>query len=194
MLVLLASCANSLDYTLPPTREGVKKSLTVNAPFDRVWDELIAKVGSTFFAIENFEKASGLLTLSFTTSPFSKSVDGGHSKRHFDNSFSAPIGHATVINFDGNYADYLQQFLNATLLGKVNLVVRSIDANSTSVTVNTRFVVSAPNGPTLLTWSWNSGERCSQSVKDGASGQMVERVFQSTGFVEKQIMDAIQSL
>lgn len=205
--VLLASC-NTIDqfsYTPPHTPPTSTPERVIPLPFDHVWSELIDSVGKAFFAIDNFEKDSGLLTLSFTTSPFSTAVTGGNVKVHFDDS-SAAAGEAfwtgvsrpaTTIRFDGDYADWVQQYLRGTFTGRMNIVVRQDSATSTRVTLNTRFIVTATTiqGAIVSTtsWAWNTGEAATQTVTD-RKGERVQRTLQSTGFVEKKLLDQLDTL
>jgi hypothetical protein len=178
---------------------------TIALPFNKVWSGLIGSVGKTFFSIDNFEKDSGLLTLSFSTSPFSTAVTGGWVKRHYDDS-SAVAGQtfwsgvqrqATKIQFDGDYADWVQQYLHGTFTGRMNIVVSQESDSSTRVVLNTRFIITGTTvqggGTSTSTWAWNSGERAVQFVTDH-KGERVQRVFQSTGYVEKKILDQLDAL
>ncbi|MFO1031388.1 MAG: hypothetical protein U1F60_09925, partial [Planctomycetota bacterium] len=207
-IALFASCTTTdrFEYSPPPDAgPAPSNERLVQRPFDQVWSCLIESVGKTFFAIDNFERDSGLLTLSFSTRPFSHAVDGGHVRVLFDNS-SAVAGRAfwfggnqqaTKIDFDGNYADWVEQYLGGQMNGRMNIVVRKASENTTRVTINTRFVITSVSTfggtATTTTWSWSSGERASQTLTD-KKGNRVSRVFQSTGFVEKKILDQLELL
>jgi hypothetical protein len=209
-LALLPSCkvVSEFQYTPPEQLEVLPQNeRVVNAGFDQTWSALISSVGKSFFAINEFEKASGLLTLQFTTSPFSESVTGGHCTFKFDNSamvdgqlfWNGIQGKKVKIDFDGDYADYTEQYLSGSLAGAVNLIVTEVDSAHTRITVNTRFTVvsSATNpttgGVTKTTFSWNSGDR-SRKIVTTAKGEQEARVMQSTHYVEQKILDAIDEI
>jgi hypothetical protein len=178
-------------------------------PFDQVWSALIRGVGKSFFSIDEFEKESGLLTLSFSTSPFSDSVTGGHlayrveestvaGRSLFDLATSSAGTKRTVVDFDGDYADFIEGYLDGTLLGKINLVVTAVTPEETRIAVNTRFIVTANMTETLpsishhVTWSWTSPDQCTRLVH--AHDGMQERRLQSTFSVEQRILDSIDAL
>lgn len=191
LAVVSASCANKINYTPPAADAPAPPNvLVVTAPFDEVWSGLIERVGSQFFAIDNFEKESGLLTLSFTASPMSSVVDGGHIEVNYDNSFAAGMGNyrPTVLKFNGPYTTYIEQYHRAQLNGRVNLVVRSVDASTTKVTVNTRYAIKTDAGTITL----HSGERVHGSFKAG--GRTKSCAFQPTGVVEQKILSALDEI
>lgn len=126
VLLLLTSCVSYSSYS-PPTA-GIRPddfAVVVDGPFDDVWEYLIDYAGSTFFGIENFEKESGLITLSFGSGTPSEYVTGGHWENYA---------------FEGDYVDYLARHFNGRLTGKMNLVVRHLDEGRTKVTVNASYV------------------------------------------------------
>ena len=212
LVFVLPACSvvNKFDYAAPDLGEAMPThEVIVDQPFDDTWRALISKIGQTFFAIDHFEKDSGLLTLTFTANPLSSVVDGGQCKVVYDDSslrtaqamWANVHVPATKIRFEGNYADYVDQYLSGTFAGKVNLVVQPEGASRTRVTVNTRFVVTATaqvnrSGSIVTvntTWSWNAGDRAVQVVETSKGGRE-ERIMQSTGYVEREILSAIEDI
>lgn len=207
---LTPSCqvVNEFHYTPPEQLEVLPQNeRVVNATFDEVWSALISSVGKSFFAINQFEKESGLLTLRFTTSPFSTSVTGGHCTFKYDNSaavdgqaaFSGVRYQKIKINFDGDYADYAEQYLNGVLEGAVNLIVSEVDSAHTKITVHTRFSVATSFQNTSTgrldkaVYSWNSGERAKNFITR-PTGEKETRVMQSTNYIEQKILTAIDDI
>lgn len=208
LLSLLTACqtVDIFEYTPPsPPGSAPINERVVRATFDEVWTALIGSVGQTFFAIDNFEKESGLLTLSFSTTPYSTAVDGGHLRRKFDDTaarqgqafWSGVNVQASKVDFDGNYADWVEQYLSGVFEGRMNIVVRRESEQATRVTINCRFVIACVSltGATAskTTWAWNSPELATQMVTD-RKGDRVRRAFKSTGFVEKKILDQLETL
>ena len=89
LLACLGSLAISACATVPPatytapTPKDYSNTITVNRDFSQTWENLIGYASQTFFAIENFEKDSGLLTLSFGSGNVSRFVDCGYCDRRF---------------------------------------------------------------------------------------------------------------
>ena len=92
--------------------------------------QLRSYVSASSFAIDDFEKDSGLITFSFGQSDISKYVDCGQ--------WTEPES-----KFEGHYADYLGCSSKGTLSGKMNISVRQISENKISVKVNARYAFSA---------------------------------------------------
>lgn len=209
ILAVLASCQarRHLEYAPPAALESTPTyTKLVEAPFNEVWRALISGVGGSFFGIEEFERESGLLTLSFTSSPFSDAVTGGRLVFRYNNADKRSgeifwVGHASEpamnINFDGDYADYVQQYLNGQFQGRANIVVAELSATRTEIIVNQRFVVTGgfPGKPgagvETVVWAWNAGESCTQVVTTD-EGNREARVLRSTGMVEDRLQRAIE--
>ncbi len=194
----LAACnVNRFNYTPPEQLEALPSNTrVVDASFDDAWSALISTVGHSFFSIDAFEKDSGLMTLTFNTSPFSTAVDGGQCSMKFSDAGAAFWrGHATTKqSFDGNYADFIESFLSGVFQGKCNHVVQEVSENQSRITVNTRFDVlgtTTDRDSRKMRWTWSSGERAQQF---GGVSNNEPRIMQSTNYVEAKILDAIDQL
>lgn len=208
-LLNLTACSvvNKSEYQPPSQLDAfASNERLVDRSFDETWSALISSVGKSFFAIQEFEKASGLLTLTFTTSPFSVAIDGGHFSWNYSNASQAAgqrfwFGHGDRVvkhHFDGNYADFIQNYLNGTFDGYINLVVTEESENQTRITVNTRFVVAGTvdGGEGQLRrmlWSWNSGQRA-QLPWTNEDGEQMQMILQSNHYAESKILDAIDQI
>jgi len=75
---IMVSCVSVKAIYNPPLQEYSKTNYakTINKSYNKVWESLINYSASTFFGIENFEKESGLLTLSFGSSNPSDYITG----------------------------------------------------------------------------------------------------------------------
>lgn len=180
LLVLSLSLAGCAATYRPPTTNLDKSaySKTVDMPFDQTWQKLIEYAAGTFFAIESYEKESGLMTLSFSSSQPSQFIDGGYWK--FSN---------LTASFDGNYVDYLAQYHGGKLEGKMNIVlIRASDAQ-TRVTVNARYVYSCPPN----TWAFDSGGSATISVVGKTAGTADTRTLVPTHFAEQSVLKALEA-
>jgi len=173
---------------IPPNIQAEKgrNTITVDKSYDETWQSFIEYASSTFFEIENFEKASGLLTLSFGATDASEYIDCGTFKK-------------TAPKYNGPYARFLEKYNNAKLQGKMNIFIKKIDQHKTLVKVNARYIFTASLATqpiTILTWSFDSGS--SQTVVLNPSyavpGSVNTRTCKPTYKAEKSIMQAVKSL
>ncbi|MHC4378236.1 MAG: hypothetical protein ACYS26_16670 [Planctomycetota bacterium] len=190
----------SADYTDPDTSSSESDwSRTIDRDFDVVWQSLIDHVSGTFFAIDNFEKESGLITLSFGASNIDDFVDGGQwtFKRTAgpDPITGAPI---TALEFEGNYAEYTERHLNAELTGSMNIFVREIESDRTVVKVRARYVVviaqATTGGLIKNTWSFDTGGSDTVMISNPTKGTPPTRTFTPTHLAEKTILSAVELL
>jgi hypothetical protein len=171
----------------------------VKQSFSKTWESLISYASKTFFSIENFEKDSGLLILSFGVGDASRFVDCGYYS-------GGPTG------FSGPYVRYLQQGASATLQGKMNLRVRTINPEETEVSVNARYIfVRPPSQASVLvpnyltgtfqtqyvtipgtTWTFDSKSVDTQMVANVSAGTEPTRTCQPTGTAESEILKGVE--
>jgi hypothetical protein len=158
-------------------------------PFDDVWEALIDHASGTFFAIENFEKESGLMTLSFGASDIVRFVDGGHWTSDW-----RPAG-GKLRQFDGNYVTYLEETKNGELVGSMNIFVKRVGERNTLVKVRARYVVTAsPRTANQNTWSFDTGGTDTVVAKNPAAGFSPERTMRPTHAAELSILNAVEKL
>ena len=152
MLVTLISilCVGCAAVTQPtyvppvPFTESGANVIKVDKPFDEVWEALIEYSSKSFFAIKNFEKESGLLTLSFGLSEPEKYVDCGEI-------------HAPHMDYEGPILNAVQTTGYVDLDGAMNLFVKPVDDSSTTVIVNTKYILSIKDGHLpKQTWSFDT--------------------------------------
>lgn len=139
--------ATAPEYTAPQSSTTEATSVMIDEPYDATWDKLIDFTSARFFAIDNYEKDSGLMTLSFSSNP-ERFVDCG------------TVGSGS--DQQGWVEWYKQANTSSTvsLNGRMNLTVREESESQTRVEVNTRYVVTARSN--IITeenyeWSFNTG-------------------------------------
>jgi hypothetical protein len=69
LVVVLAGCASATSNYQPPSTSARNYSKEVNRPKDLVWNDTVAALGQRFFVINNMDKASGLINLSYSGDP-----------------------------------------------------------------------------------------------------------------------------
>src|SRR6266513_940375 len=70
-------------YVPPSTRVTPTSETLVNEPFDAVWDRLVGRLATGFFVINNIDKASRLINVSYSSDAPGDFVDCGRSTRQF---------------------------------------------------------------------------------------------------------------
>ena len=192
LIIGLSSCVSVKAVYKPPVQDTSlnKYSKIINKTYSEVWDGLINYSASTFFGIENFEKESGLLTLSFGASSPQDYITGGYWKTDI-------VYGIQELHFEGDYVEYISLYQNGNLSGKMNIVVKKINDNSTQVIVNARYVFSSSvfdvNGRNHSnTWSFNTGGCKEVAITNATVGTPPTRTICPTYKAENAILSALE--
>ena len=198
MIVLLSSCSvkkekltENVGKYVPPNIEDTnfKNSIITNKNFEEIWTSVVDFVNDSFFKIENLEKDSGLLTLSFGSKEPENFIDCG------DFEYTLFF---TGEEFKGSYIDYVKSGLLAVLEAKMNINIQKIDNESTKITINTNYLFSTQHAlgyydPKLnQTYSFVSGGYQTIDVINPISGSIPTRTCKSTNFAENAIFKVIK--
>lgn len=156
MVVLISSCTTSKPptYIQPPAPNSqLSNSVVIDKTYDEVWAALIETSSKSFFSIKNFEKDSGLLTLSFGSGQTEQYVTCGEidsPNRNYRGSFISAVSVGTsMVQSSSLLGAMVQPTVNTPttgysgLDGAINLFVKRINDNSTQVAVNTRYIFTA---------------------------------------------------
>ena len=151
----IAPAKVALDYT-PPVQKEIKNEIGVTAGFEATWSKLIRGMSKSFYVINNIDKESRLINISFSTSKnISDYVDCGTSDRRFSlgriskNTTYQVAGKSEYLypsTAGGHY--YFKVFRHPSLEGRSNIYVAP-DGNGTRISVNTRYIWAVS--------SWNEG-------------------------------------
>lgn len=148
-----AGCSAKLETTFEPPQEyPIDNSRIFNASYDVVWKATIDSVGSSFFVLENIEKDSGILSLSFSVKKPSDYVDCGvvsqkgkdYYGKEYQTTFlgaETPVKRMIVLPDRQMWPVYRE----ITLSGKANILVQALSKNTTKVSINTRYVLDLVN-------------------------------------------------
>lgn len=145
-IILIGGCATSkVDYSAP-NDEPIQNSIVIDAAFDVVWDRLVKELASDFFVINNIEKSSRIINVSFSSNSPEDFVSCGKTLREFSNARGTqkyeydPASSIKYIVTDTKgtvfYADRVSR-----LTGRANIYVAPKDSSSTTVSVNVKYVV-----------------------------------------------------
>ena len=153
--IFLSGCATvsgpktSFNY-LPPLKNPIENKIIVDAPFDETWDELVSGLSETFYVINNIDKDSRLLNVSFSINDKpSLYTDCGITNRSFDFVGEIKTSSYEVADSSSYFSAsgtppnpnifYNEVFRDTSLTGRSNIYVAPNDENSTTVSVNVRY-------------------------------------------------------
>ncbi len=197
-IILISSCAlekekltENIGKYVPPNIDDTnfKNSVITNKDFDEAWTSITDFVNNSFFKIENLEKDSGLLTLSFGSKEAENFIDCG------DFEYTLFF---TGEEFKGSYIDYAKSGLLAVLEAKMNINIQKIDNESTKISINTNYTYSTQHAlgyydPKLnQTYSFESGGYQTIDVINPIKGSIPTRTCKSTNFAENAIFNLIK--
>ncbi|RCK24713.1 hypothetical protein [Thalassospira lucentensis] len=142
--ILLSACSGKLEYTPPTHTTKTTNSVIVERSKKDVWADFIPRLSKEYFVINNLDKDSGLVNVSYTGNP-QKYVDCGYIHSYVKNAagernyrFAASSPHASYeILTDTIYVVNR----NMALEGRVNIVLEELEDTKTLATVNTRYVL-----------------------------------------------------
>jgi hypothetical protein len=199
----IVGCAGKVDYVRPSIQSAaLSNSKIVDRPRDAVWNASVPALGKRFFVINNLDKSSGLINLSYSGDP-EKYVDCGRVSSYVQN-----LQGERTYSFAGSAAQQTYEVMNSNRLfsidrkmsleGRVNLIFEEVGPSQTRVTANTRYVLNRQQtvrsvgndaSQTLShTISFNFGGGA--SFPPNSNGQAVECM--STGALEGEILSAIR--
>jgi hypothetical protein len=146
-IAALAGCAGQVDY-IQPKQFVTPDSNTkiINKPRDAVWNSAVQALGKQFFVINNIDKSSGLLNVSYSGDP-EKYVDCGLITSKVKN-----LAGERVHMFLAAKAQQTYEIMNVQyglmivdrrmdLDGRINVIFEEASPTSTRVTANTRYVL-----------------------------------------------------
>jgi hypothetical protein len=138
-----ATISGNISYTNPDKSPALNNSIIVDKAKDDLWKQIIPALGRQFFVINNLDKDSGIINISYNGDP-EQYVDCGwitsYVKANGERTYTFPASRA--------YQDYeivepywysVNRKMN--LEGRMNIIVEEIGANQCKITVNTRYIV-----------------------------------------------------
>jgi hypothetical protein len=144
-IALISGCAGEpyivLNTSTPPSADY----RVIDKPRDIVWDASILEFGKKSLVIDNFDKSSGLINISYSGDP-GKYIDCGNITSHVKDSkgeraydFPAAKAQATYEIMDGDILFNIARKMSVE--AHVSLVFKEVNPNQTKVTANTVYVV-----------------------------------------------------
>lgn len=186
--LLLFSCSPPVvKYSVPPPKLDTFMVL-IEQDYDTAWKALIDHLSQSSFAIDNFEKDSGLITLTFSASP-DRYVECGDWNVQ---------GSALIPAFQGSYVQWLEKHTSVSLSGKMNVSVYKMAETVTRIRINARYVLTSTymggDKPITNTWTFDSGSSASIAVNNPTRGITPTRTCRPTHQAESDILEAVKEL
>ena len=202
-IAFISGCAEEPYVVLNTATPPSANYRVIDKPRDAVWDASVLQFGKQVVVINNFDKSSGLINISYSGDP-EKFIDCGNLTSHVKNT----QGERTY-DFPGARAKSTYEIINGDVLfnidrkmsleAHVSLVFEEINPNQTKVTANTVYVVqkdvTARRADSNFSQSWSD----SISFKTGGSSSFrndinsaAETVCMANGELEREILPAIK--
>lgn len=144
---VIIGCSSKINSNYSQPNEYTESTTRIfNASYDKVWKAAVDSIGKSFFVLENIEKDSGIMSLSFSSKNPSDFIDCGttvdsgklHGKDYslsYSNTDTHLMKWLTLNDIPVQCARGLK------FNGKSNIIVNKISTDKTSVNVNTRYIV-----------------------------------------------------
>lgn len=199
----VAGCAGRMEYRPPNCVTPQSNSVEVNKSKEEVWKIIVPALGKNFFVINNLDKESGLINISYSGNP-EKYVDCGYIESYVKNArgertycFPASSAQQTYEVMDMNQAGGLFVIdRKMNLEGRMNLIIEEIAPNKTLVTANMKYILTKSATVRNVqnvsrsfsdTISFNSN----QSASFPGNGPRISTLCQANGMFEQEILSLI---
>jgi hypothetical protein len=189
-LLILGGCSFN-DYSSPGTGSANQYERVLDMEKEKVWEALIEHASRKLFGITNFEKSSGLMTVSFGSAEPSRYVDCGEWQGFGIWPWKEPRQ---------PYVDYITRN-GGRLEGNMNISIRALGPSKTLVRVNAYYVVQhlVVMWPGTFmekrfnhTWSFRSGGSSTYKITFGSEGMLDRtRTCRSTNNAELSLLNAL---
>jgi hypothetical protein len=192
----IAGCATS-SYVPPDSAAKPASVVVIDKPRSLVWDSAVPRLAKAFFVVNNLDRSSGLINVSYSGAP-DRYLDCGRivvddsvrGKTEFAGSQARVRYEATAFP----YPVIVDRSLD--LDGRMNIIFEELGADRTRVTVSARYVLTR-----RVTQTRGDGQSSSRtdtaSLSSGGSTQIVGAPGVSpvtciaTGQLEREILDLV---
>ncbi len=195
LLFVGCSIVGNHTYTPPSPRKMHSNSVIINKSKNEIWKHLISGLANNFFVINNMDKESGFINLSYSGDP-EKYIDAGSIYSMVEN-----LAGKREYRFSGAKKFQRYEFVEKgnlffiertiSLEGRINVIINEIEENRTSVTVNTKYIISQ----TSVVWDvLRNQKRIVQTFSFNTGGYDTNSggtKFQANGKLEQEIIDIL---
>lgn len=198
---LLTGCiAGKVTYSPPQISQSIKNQIVINRNKEALWKQIVPNLGKTFFVINNLDKDSGIINISYSGSP-EKFIDCGNINSYVKNArgertydFQASRSNQDYEIMEKNQLYFISRKMN--LEGRMNIIFEEIGANQTRITVNCRYIltktitvqdVRGRSSTRTDTISFNSGQKDTFA----AGGLHPGTTCQANGKLEEEVLSLL---
>lgn len=195
--LVVSGCATSNMSYVPPSEPIITNTKTINQPFDQIWDKMVKELSSDFFVINNIDKSSRLINISFSTDKPSTYVDCGITNRSFENArgkqnYRYATADSTLYTFTNTNGVVFNASRKTRLEGRANIYVAP-EAAGTNITVNTKYVlnvqtsafnvngVPAGNETSTIDFSTKTPQRGGSTIGCNTLGVIERKILDTAG-------------
>ena len=147
VLAALSGCAASstFSYTESPPVE-VENAVLIGRGFDPTWDILVKNLAAEFFVINNIDKESRIINVSFSTNDPGQFMNCGRSARSFTGGAGKSVSYNYAVTDDVEYYSADDQGRawsvrrETELNGRANIYLAP-EGENTRMTVNVRYIM-----------------------------------------------------
>lgn len=213
--IVVSGCAtqgvSTTNYTNPQLVKINNEKVVPKTQSD-VWDMLVKQLSKSFYVINNIDKASWIINISFSSNSPEEYIDCGRTTRTYTRGEEREVNnYDTAGSFDfklavPSFAYYVDIRRKTFLEGRSNIYLEpdEKDQNTTIITVNTRYIwtlkvggnVIAEDAKDYILWSLrviDILEKTSTIVfNTNQTGQDDSVKCVSKGKLEKEILDMVR--
>jgi hypothetical protein len=157
IVTLISGCAtqgvSTQRYVEPPVRTFTNEVI-IEKPYSQVWDALVKQLSKSFYVINNIDKESRIINVSFVSTKPDDFIDCGRTYRtytqgdnieryEYETASKSRFKVATPNKINQNYAGFILVQRDTSLDGRSNIYVAPNEGspNVTTVTVNARYIL-----------------------------------------------------
>jgi len=203
MFLLVVGCATGKMWVKPAMDYVYENKVVVNVDKDKVWNQLIRNVAQSFFVINNLDKESGFINLSYSgaaapyvdcgTMNIEASGPPGVTKYSYSFPYTSPYeAYVTCREVQSNIG--LQKQLcptkrSTSLAGRINILVQGVEGEKTKVSVYVKYVFTVKVQTQWMFGVYNRSHQWDWVASFITNGE--DRGCKPTGELERIILDFV---
>jgi hypothetical protein len=196
--------------------QSINNEKIVQLPTSQVWDILVKEISKSFYVINNIDKESRIINVSFSSTSPSNYIDCGKTTRTFkkgeqeevttyENASSATYNFADPTRTAPAFYLYYKVYRRTKLEGRANIYVAPYqnDSSKTIITVNARYILNVSlksdyimehfSGEIQVIRGPEDEEQCMFDTKTSSCFEINKDVCcSSKGLFEKTILDMVK--
>ncbi len=144
-LIFFSGCTGHYKYTPPAEPAPGNNSIVLNESKDVIWAKMIPNLGKRFFTINNLDKSSGLVNITYKGDPEAY-VDCGQTESQVKNvrgqrTYNFPVSRANQ-EFEALVEGELFVVTRKMVLeGRMNLIFEEIGENKTKISAMAQYIL-----------------------------------------------------